>query len=236
MRNNKGQFNHFWGKKHTQESKEKMSNALKGKKAWNKGISWSEETKRKISLSKKGNSKPNSGSFKKGITPWIKGKKHSEEVRKRMSKNSAHNRYWLGKERPDMSEKMKGRSPSEETRKKMALVKIGKPNLALKGRPNFKLRGSKNKFWKGGITPLYQKIRTSLEYKLWREAVFKRDNYTCVWCGDNQGGNLNADHIKPFAYFPELRLAIDNGRTLCHPCHKKTDTWGNKAKNYEKLS
>src|SRR3990167_4162903 len=71
----------------------------------------------------------------------------------------------------------------------------------------------------------FQRIRQSLEYKLWREAVFKRDNYTCVWCGQ-QGRKLNADHIKPFAYFPELRFAIDNGRTLCVDCHRKTDTWG----------
>ena len=77
------------------------------------------------------------------------------------------------------------------------------------------------------------KIRNSFEYKLWRTAVFERDNYTCIWCADKQEVGhrviLNADHIKSFAEYPELRFAIDNGRTLCLSCHKKTDTWGIKS-------
>ena len=74
-------------------------------------------------------------------------------------------------------------------------------------------------------------FRASREYKQWRLSVFKRDNFTCVLCGDSSGGNLHADHIKDFALYPELRLDIDNGRTLCISCHKKTENYGFKKSN-----
>jgi len=88
--------------------------------------------------------------------------------------------------------------------------------------------------WQGGKTKENDIVRKSQEYKDWRTSVFERDNYTCTWCGDNRGGNLQADHIKPFAHFVELRFDIDNGRTLCKECHKATDTYLEKTryKNY----
>lgn len=63
--------------------------------------------------------------------------------------------------------------------------------------------------------------RYSPEAENWRKAVFERDNYTCQVCGV-RGTYLEADHIKPWAFFPELRFELSNGRTLCRSCHDKT--------------
>ena len=81
-----------------------------------------------------------------------------------------------------------------------------------------KMMRGENHRWRGGTCdearPTWRK-----EYKNWRKAVFERDDYTCRMCGE-RGGDKEADHIKPWAYFPELRYEVSNGRTLCPPCHK----------------
>ncbi len=91
-------------------------------------------------------------------------------------------------------------------------------------------RGSETSNWRGGINPINLSIRSSLEYRIWRVAIFTRDDYKCQTCG-KKGGTLHADHIKPFSLYPELRFAIDNGRTLCKSCHMKTGTYGGNSKN-----
>ena len=118
----------------------------------------------------------------------------------------------------NISESLKGIQHSKEKREKISKTLLSK-----------KLKGNKSSNWKGGLTPINTKIRASTEYKLWRVSVFVRDKYTCVWCRQI-GGKLVADHIKPFALFPELRFAIDNGRTLCHNCHLKTATFGGRTR------
>ncbi len=74
--------------------------------------------------------------------------------------------------------------------------------------------------WKGGISPKNNVIRQSLEMKQWKKYVFLRDKYTCQKCL-KIGGQLHAHHIKPFAKYIELRFDVDNGLTLCPPCHHK---------------
>lgn len=92
--------------------------------------------------------------------------------------------------------------------------------------------------WKGNPTknPRWIKDRTKLknprtrvELRVWRETVMKRDDYTCQLCGQ-RGGRLNADHIKSYVMYPELREVLENGRTLCEPCHRGTPNYGAKAR------
>ena len=78
--------------------------------------------------------------------------------------------------------------------------------------------------WKGGISKSRSTIYDSIGYKEWREAVFRRDNYTCQNCGDSKGHNLIAHHIVPFSHCIieniELLYSVENGLTVCDLCHK----------------
>jgi hypothetical protein len=100
--------------------------------------------------------------------------------------------------------------------------------------PYVKLFGENNPAWRGGITKEHIKIRNSTEYTNWRKKVFERDDYTCLFC-KKRGGDLVADHIKPFSIFKDLRLDINNGRTLCQKCHHETETYGGRALKCLKL-
>lgn len=184
-----------------------------------------EETRRKMSDRLKGKpgikkgfrasdeTKKKMSEAKKGKTPWNKGIRgvfnHTEKTKKKIGAPQKGNKHALGYKY------------TEEQRRKMSRIR----------------KGSGHYNWQGGITSINEKVRNSLEYKLWREAVFERDGWTCIWCGARSSkGNpvvLNADHIKSFSQFPELRFAIDNGRTLCKPCHKTTDNYSGKGRIYK---
>lgn len=78
--------------------------------------------------------------------------------------------------------------------------------------------GEKHRDWKGGVTPENTKIRTSIQYKNWRESVLQRDSYTCQCC-NIKTKSLQVHHIDSFADFPHLRYVLENGITMCFFCH-----------------
>jgi len=99
--------NKIWeGRKHSNESKEKMRESHLGQIPWMKNKTHSEETKQKISNTKK----------ERGINPsfGMKGKTHSEETKKKMkeSRKGEGNSFYGRKHSPETLRKI------QETRKK----------------------------------------------------------------------------------------------------------------------
>lgn len=161
--------------------------------------------------------------FQKGNKVRL-GMKNGEKQKEATRKALTGNKFFFGKKHSEetkkkMSEVQKGRILSEEHKRKISEAHRGKPKPYRSG--------VNNPNWKGGVTPLRKNIYHSSRYQSWRKAVFERDNYICQICGQ-KGGVLNADHIKPWAIYPELRFDLENGRTLCQPCHRGTPTYGYK--------
>lgn len=61
------------------------------------------------------------------------------------------------------------------------------------------------------------KKRLTYKYRKWREMVLKRDKYKCQNCYSKT--KLEVHHIKSFYGYPDLRMDINNGVTLCKTCH-----------------
>ena len=129
---------------------------------------------------------------------------------------------------------------SEEYRrmkKQEALLRREKPPIFF---------GDKSSNWKGGLTTLSNGIRSLMEFRQWRSDVYTRDNFTCQDCGATKV-YLECHHIKSFKKIildnkitntvEALACAelwnINNGKTLCKDCHKKTDNYG--GKNFKLL-
>lgn len=101
------------GHPHTEETKQKISNTVKGRKPNNYGKKWSEEQRKAFSEKMKGH---------KG---WTKGKSLSEEHKQKIS-DSLKGRQHSNEHNKKVSEALKGRQLSEEHIKHMS--------EALKGR------------------------------------------------------------------------------------------------------
>lgn len=200
-----GTGNHFYGRKHINETKLKISIANKGRKQ-----SEAEKQKRReahlgkkykpmskegrdnirkahlgltyptASVVKKGIHYSPSTEFKKGLEPWIKGRHHTKESNQ----------------------------------------KNGRAHIGLMAK-------EKHWNWKGGISSEELKIRKSSKYNSWRNKVLKRDKETCQICGSEI--NIIAHHIKNFSDNLNLRFNINNGIALCRSCHVRLHiNWGPK--------
>lgn len=177
----------------------------------------------------------------KQVAPHL-GKFHTQETKIKMS--GSHRLSFV--KDPTLATRLslvalgKRNSPATEFKKGLIPWNFGKQNPHSSGKNNSN--------WKGGVTKLQEKIRKSFKYRQWRSDVFQRDHYTCQDCSAKNGvGNgetiLNADHIKPFALILQESLIdtfekamiceqlwnINNGRTLCIDCHKKTPTYLNNS-------
>lgn len=73
--------------------------------------------------------------------------------------------------------------------------------------------------------------------KSFRDAVFKRDNYTCRVCGKKWTkddaepalGRINAHHITDRNLMPNGGYVVENGITVCDgeedSCHMRCESW-----------
>jgi len=139
------------------------------------------------------------GNAEKGEKHWTYGKPRLEETKRKISQKLKGNvKWWIG------------RHHSEESKQKMSKARIGR-------------FGKENHWnWKGGVSSEDEPIKRSLEYTIWRNEVYRKDNWTCRLCGKKcRKGDIVAHHLKLFSEFPELRFSIKNGIVLCRSCHIK---------------
>lgn len=203
----------------------------KGKTSSLKGIPRTEEVKQKISMANK-------------------GRVYSNEMKKRMNYAGLKLGWSWGKGRKDIgfcrfpeniNKAIGGWNKGTKGLMKSNQTSFKKGQLAWnKGKSNYWNKGEKNNNWLGGITPLRKALRSCLEYKIWVRNILERDKYTCQECRQ-VGGKLNADHIIPFAVLIHKNNIktfnqgisckelwnLENGRTLCLDCHKRTSSYLN---------
>jgi len=161
--------------------------------------------------------------------PWNKGLTKSDPRVKKYHENSVKTRLKEGSYKANSGTFEKGQTRAHYPKGRK------NPKGAEKRRGIF--RGKYNPAWKGGITKFSQIIRTSDKYIEWRNAVYKRDNWTCQNCGKRCKRKLSifleAHHKKKFSKILEennIRTfeqamqckelwELDNGKTLCRKCH-----------------
>ncbi len=101
--------------------------------------------------------------------------------------------------------------------------------------------GDKHHQWKGdkSFAAIKRRMRLWVAWRDWRESIFKRDDYTCQECKE-RGVYLEPHHLitvnsilhavkdlygevnEALVKRHKLLFSVNNGITLCRPCHVKT--------------
>jgi hypothetical protein len=162
-------------------------------------------------------------------------KQSAEHIAKRVASCRASGGYAAQGERFSLFNKSRvGIGLSEEHKRKIAESMLGKQNclgnkLSIEHRQKLsaywqahpeKHNHYKDGKWRERVGERLDAMQ-KLGYRIWRETVFKRDDWTCVWCGV-RGGKMHAHHVQSWRDYPKLRYEISNGITLCATCHFTT--------------
>lgn len=171
-----------------------------------KGKKISEESRARMSVAQKKSSLAGRAYAKY----WF-GKKHSEETRKKISlaKKAKPTKYWLGRKR------------SQDTISKIREKKLLNPTKYWLGKKRPDMSGERNPNWVNGSSKSPRPESRTSQYKRWRSSVLNRDGWQCLMPGcEHKDERLEVNHIKTYAKNPELSVDINNGITLCNPCHR----------------
>lgn len=117
-----------------------------------------------------------------------------------------------------------GKHFSDETRAKLSASKMGERNpfygkchsVEILRKRSKAMTGANNPNWRGGIS--FELYPSGWNNRL-REMIRKRDNYTCVLCGEIQ--NERRHPVHHINYIKE-DIRPENLVTLCTGCHRKT--------------
>jgi hypothetical protein len=208
----------------TEQTKRKISLALKGRPARNKGVPHTQAHREKISAALTGI--VFTDERRKHISDALKGKTLSVETRCKIAatltgrKNPEHSAFMTGRrlsaEAKDKVRRFQlGRSRSPETRAKLTAFQLA--HSPMRGRcgplsPNWIVDRSKLAI---------RQERNDSAYKDWRRSVRNRDGWLCKMANGDCSGKVVAHHILPWSKFPKLHYEPNNGITLCRFHHPR---------------
>jgi len=195
------------GRKLSEETREKLSKAHKGKTGWAKGLT--KETDERVKrVAEKLKGRPKSAEHKKKLSLLRKGKSYSEIYNTRAQEIKDEISRTLKAKTCGCLNPFYGKQHTEEFKLKQKLRNVGHNN------PN----------WKGGRIAV-NKGNYGPEWSYVRVLCLKRDNFECQICSSKK--NVAVHHLIPFRVFGKQyhiqANRLENLLTVCRICHNKIE-------------